>query len=115
MSQAPPTLEDETLITPPSQPWRLYVGVLLIGVAAFGLITWLLGLGPFAYRQILYGTSEVYILNLTDEEVTVQLDLGEPVAIVAQGKHRTPILGGTTTLTTRNMTGEVLEIYQFGL
>jgi len=100
---------DEEEIKPPAQPWKLYIGIGMIGLIAFGLITWLLGLGPFAYRQLIYGTSEVYILNLTDQDVEVTLDKSDPLAIQPDGYQRTPILGGTTTLVTRNKAGEVLE------
>lgn len=94
---------------PPGSPWGLYLGVALAGVAVFGLFTWMLGLGPFAYRQILYGTAEIYILNMTDQPVTVQLDSGTPIEVGPESAERTPILGGTTRIITRSESGEVLE------
>ena len=108
MSDAPMNDAEEDY-SPPGQPWKLY---LLLGVAAigvFGVITWALGLGPFAYRQIYYGTSRVYILNVTDHPVQVTLDSGSAFEVVPQGIARKPILGGTTTITTTDMAGKVIE------
>ena len=109
MAETEPTTDAD--VRPPSsaRQWLIYGGVALGGLACFGLITWLLGLGPFAYRQILYDSSQIYLLNLTGEPVTVTLDRGQPIEIAGEGAERTPILGGTTTLTTRDASGEVLE------
>ena len=92
----------------PSQPWGLYFGIFLGIVLVFGLVTWVLGLGPFAYRQILYGTSQVYVLNMTDAPVEMTLDNGLPIEVGVEAAERTPILGGTTRVViTRG--GEELE------
>jgi hypothetical protein len=93
----------------PAPPWMVYLGVAGAIVMAFGLITWLLGLGPFAYRQILYGTSQIYVLNMTDQDVEVTLDKGTGLEVKAQQAQRTPLLGGTTTVVTRDKQGKELE------
>ncbi len=109
VKQSPdPQIEDDA-VQVPSQPWLVYISIVLGIVMVFGLVTWALGLGPFAYRQIFYGTSEVYILNLGDVPVTVQLDQGNPIEVGPESAERTPILGGTTTLITRDKDGKILE------
>lgn len=92
----------------PGQPWALYTGIALGIALVFGLVTWALGLGPFAYRQILYGTSQVYILNMTEGPVEVTLDKGRPVVVAPESAERTPILGGTTHLVATK-SGELIE------
>jgi hypothetical protein len=89
--------------------WLAPVGVGLAGLAAFGLVTWMLGLGPFAYRQILYGSTEIYLLNMTPRPVFVTLDSGRPIEVGPEEAERTPLLGGTTTLTTRDEAGRLIE------
>jgi hypothetical protein len=84
----------------------LSVGVVLL---VFGGVTWALGLGPFAYRQIWYGTSEIYILNMTDHAVSVTLDGGTPREIGSEAADRAPVLGGTTHIVTRNEDGNLIE------
>ncbi len=93
----------------PSQPWGLYFSVFAGVVLVFGVVTWLLGLGPFAYRQLVYGTSQAYVLNMTAGEVEVTLDRGKPLKVKAESAERTPILGGTTVLVARGAGGAVIE------
>jgi hypothetical protein len=91
--------------------------VALAGLAAFGLVTWLLGLGPFAYRQILYGSTEIYLLNMTEQPVFVTLDRGKAIEVPPEGAERTPLLGGTTTISTRDAGGaldEEVEVFADG-
>jgi hypothetical protein len=95
---------------PRSAPlWLVYGGVAGGVVLIFGLVTWLLGLGPFAYRQIFYGTSEIYVLNMTGRPVVVTLDRGTGLKVGPEAAERTPILGGTTRLVTRDEAGAVIE------
>ena len=89
--------------------WLVPGAVALAGLAAFGLVTWLLGLGPFAYRQILYGSTEIYLLNMTEQPVFVTLDRGKAIEVPPEGAERTPLLGGTTTISTRDAGGALVE------
>jgi hypothetical protein len=99
----------EPEIRKPAPPWMMYLSVILAVIVVFGVVTWALGLGPFAYRQIYYGTSEIYMLNMSDEAVTVTLDGGKPLELVPESADRTPLLGGTTHVITRKKDGTVLE------
>ena len=99
----------ESEIRTPAPPVLMYAAVVVGVVLIFGVVTWALGLGPFAYRQIWYGTSEIYILNMSDEAVTVSLDGGSGLEVVPQSADRTPLLGGTTHVVTRRKDGSVVE------
>ncbi len=103
------SLPEDEMIPTPTPTWIIYTSTVLGIVLIFGLVTWLLGLGPFAYRQIWYGTSEVYILNMTAQNVEVTLDKGQAITIGPESAERTPILGGTTRIVSRDATGEILE------
>ena len=99
----------EPEIRKPAPPWLMYLSVVLAVVMIFGGVTWALGLGPFAYRQIYYGTSEIYMLNMSDQVVSVTLDGGKPYELSPESADRTPLLGGTTHVVTRDKDGAVLE------
>ncbi len=92
--------------------WALTLGIGTVILLIFGLVTWALGLGPFAYRQIFYGTSELYMLNMTDQHVEVTLDKGTAIPLKPEGVERTPILGGTTLLVTNDKDGKTLEQHE---
>lgn len=104
-----PTHDDDFEEKIPAPPWMMYLGVVGAVLLIFGTVTWLLGLGPFAYRQIFYGTSEIYILNMTEREVMVSIDKGSQTKIPPRSKERTPILGGTTVIRTETADGELIE------
>lgn len=105
---SPESFEEEAPRAP-APPWMVYIGITGAVVLAFGLITWMLGLGPFAYRQILYGTTQVYVLNMTDQDVEVTLDKGTGLEVKAEQAQRAPVLGGSSTLVTRDKQGKVIE------
>ena len=104
-----PTRHETEVLERPTTPWKVYLASVLVVLLVFGVVTWLLGLGPFAYRQIWYGTSEIYILNMTARTVEVTLDKGTGISIGPESADRAPILGGTTHVVTRGPDGEIIE------
>jgi len=102
---------DDLDLAPPSPrravlTWSL---VALGGVLAFGLITWLLGVGPFAWRVLAFDSTELYVLNMGKEPVEVTLDGGTPFEVAPEDARRRPIYGGTTHVVTRTKDGALIE------
>lgn len=87
----------------------LWAGVLGAGLLAFGVLTWALGGGFFAWRIIAYDRGEIYILNMTDAPVFVSFDGGEPIEVPAQDARRTTRNGGETEVETRRADGTLVE------
>lgn len=106
------TEPSEPEIRKPAPPFLMYGAVVLAIVMIFGVVTWALGLGPFAYRQIWYGTSEIYMLNMSDKTVTVTLDNGVGLKIPPESAERTPILGGTTQIVAKADDGTVVDEFE---
>lgn len=85
--------------------------VVLAVLAGFGAIGYVSGTGWFGYRQILYGTGEVYLLNLGDEDLEASVDGREPVVVKANDAKITDLIGGTSEIVVRDMDGEVVDRY----
>lgn len=85
------------------------VVVTLALLAGFGGIGYFTGTGWFGYRQLLYGTGEVYLLNLSDQPLEAFVDGRGPVEIVDQGADVAEIIGGDSTVTVQTPAGERLD------
>lgn len=102
---------DELEPSPPSRRKTILTWALvgLGGLLAFGLLTWMLGVGPFAWRVIVYDSTELYVLNMSSEPVEVILDGGTAFEVPPEDARRKPIYGGVTHVETRKKSGELIE------
>lgn len=91
-------------------PWRkrlIYLGLLFIGLLIIGGVGQLSGAGWFGYRSYMYGQTQVYLLNLSDEEKTVTLTGHmEPIVVAAQGAEIVDVIGGDLEIKIRSKKGE---------
>lgn len=72
----------------------LGLGGLLVLIAIIGTVSSFAGIGFLGHRLILYGTGELYILNLSSEERFVSVDGREPVVIHARDAQLVELIGG---------------------
>ncbi|TXD37183.1 hypothetical protein FRC98_10645 [Lujinxingia vulgaris] len=74
----------------------LGVGALVLVAAIIGAVTQMAGVGFLGYRSILYGSGDLYVLNLSDEERFVQVEGREPEPVHAQNAQVVELIGGTS-------------------
>ncbi|MFW5967756.1 MAG: hypothetical protein ACOCV2_09575 [Persicimonas sp.] len=91
--------------------WILGV-VLLLGVLTIGVLAHYTGMGWFGYRTILYGSGDIYLLNMSDEPLEATVDGEEPIAIDPEGAHAIEVVGGERSVTVRDEEGEVVEEHE---
>ncbi len=91
-------------------PWRkrlLYLGLLLIGLLIIGGVGQLSGAGWFGYRSYMYGETQVYLLNLSDENKTVTVTgMMDPIEVAAQGAEIVDVIGGDLEIKVLSKNGE---------
>ncbi|RVU42472.1 hypothetical protein FRC91_16295 [Bradymonadales bacterium TMQ1] len=89
----------------------LGVGALLVFVAILGAVTQMAGVGFLGYRSILYGSGELYVLNLSDEERFVQVEGREPEPVLAQNAQIVELIGGTSKVDILNADKSLWKSY----
>lgn len=107
-----PRLDDEP--TAPRRPVILYVlgALLALGLlAGIGAIGQLGGAGWFGHRQILYGTGELYILNMGDSPRLVSVDGRDRVEVDAENARLVEIIGGTSRVEVFDPDGTLIDTY----
>jgi hypothetical protein len=82
--------------------------VVLVGLGAVGFVGHLSGSGWFGYRQILYGSSQLYLLNMSQEPLEVAVEGREPVDIDPEGARTVDIVGGQSSVVVRSTSGETV-------
>ncbi len=105
--------EDLQLIEPPSR-FKTFaiIGVLvLVGAFAIGLVGQLSGVGWFGYRSSLYGSGELYALNLGDKPLFVSVDGRDKVEVPVQNAEILELIGGTSNVLVYDEAGEVVGRY----
>lgn len=90
----------------------LGVAALLVVVAILGAVTQMAGVGFLGYRSILYGSGELYVLNLSDEERFVQVEGREPEPVLAQNAQIVELIGGTSKVDILNADKSLWKSYQ---
>jgi hypothetical protein len=85
--------------------------VVLAVLAGFGAIGHFSGTGWFGYRQMLYGTGEVYLLNLGEDRREVTVDGRETVTVEPSDAKIAELIGGKSQIVVRDEGGEVVETY----
>ena len=86
--------------------------VVLAVIAGFGAIGHFSGTGWFGHRQMLYGTGEIYLLNLGDEKLEVTIDGRDTVEVKPKDAKITELIGGTNEIVVRDDAGELVDTYQ---
>lgn len=79
---------------------------IIIGVGAVG---WLTGTGWFSYRTILYGSGELYAINLGESPRTLSVDGRSEKAIPPNGKNYFDLVGGTSSVDILTADGETID------
>ncbi|RAL22383.1 hypothetical protein DL240_11070 [Lujinxingia litoralis] len=69
---------------------------LVVIVAIVGAVTQMAGVGFLGYRSILYGSGELYVLNLTPETRQVRVEERAPEPLLAQNAQMVELIGGTS-------------------
>ena len=104
----------ETIEEPePNTTLRVVIALVVLAIiAGFGSIGHFSGTGWFGYRQMLYGTGEIYLLNLGDRDLDVFIDNRESVSVPANDAKITELIGGVSTIVVRDDSGEVVDTYE---
>lgn len=72
----------------------LYTTLALITLAGVGAIGQFAGTGWFGHRLMLYGSSDLYLLNLSSEPLRARVEGGASVKVPAEDARVVPIIGG---------------------
>lgn len=96
---------------PPSRLKKFAIvgAIVLLGAFAVGIVGQLSGVGWFGYRSTLYGTGELYALNLGDEPLFVSVDGREKVEVPAQNAEILELIGGTSKVVVSDGEDEVVS------
>lgn len=76
--------------------------VFAAAAAAAAFVPHMLGYGWFGHRILLYGESQLYVLNISDQPRQVSVDSGPPEQIDAGGARLLPLVGGVSSIQTRS-------------
>jgi hypothetical protein len=87
--------DDLEIPDPPSRA-RRFALIVLAGAGVVGLVGQLSGVGWFGYRSTLYGSGELYALNLSPEPKFVSVDGREKVKVPAENAEILELIGGTS-------------------
>ncbi len=88
----------------------LIVGVIaLVGLAAIGSVGYLSGAGWFGYRQILYGSGKIYLLNMGDKPFEVSVDGRKAVKVPPQDARTVENVGGQSKVVVTDADGKVVS------
>ncbi|MFU8805666.1 MAG: hypothetical protein ACNA8W_17770 [Bradymonadaceae bacterium] len=106
--------EEVELITPPRRPWKIYIALALAAlllIIGFGAIGQAVGTGWFGHRPMLYGTGELYILNLNDEPRYASVDGQEAVEVPLQNAQIIELIGGTSKVDILDENRQLIETF----
>jgi len=78
-------------------------------VAVVGAVGYVSGSGWFGYRQIMYGTGELYLGNYLAEKRLVSVDGRDPVELGPNKYETVELIGGTSSLRVMNADRETLS------
>jgi hypothetical protein len=96
----------------PKTTRNIIIGVVVLAVlAGFGAIGHFSGTGWFGYRQMLYGSGEIYLLNLGDEKLEVTIDDRETVEVEPKDAQIAELMGGESKVVVRGGDGETRDSY----
>ena len=105
-------IEQEVLLeTKKRKTKQLAIGsvVLIIGLVILGIFTNMLGVGPFGYRVLRYGSNQLFLYNHTNKWVFVTIDEGETFEVEPLKTKWIPIIGGTSHIVTTDEDEKLLE------
>lgn len=105
-------IEDED-IKPPSKARTIIIAVLVVVVAIVGVgsLGALSGAGFFSHRMFLYGTGELYVLNMTETPLWVSVDGRERVEVPLQNAKLVELIGGTSEVVATDSAGQIKGQY----
>ena len=107
-------MNDELEITAPNRTRNIVVAVIvtLLAVVGVGSVGMLSGAGFFSYRTFLYGTGELYALNMSDQPLWISVDGRPREEVKAQNAAVVELIGGTSEVIATNEAGQVKGRYQ---
>lgn len=92
-----------------SSNWMKVVAIIVavaLAAGAIGYIGLISGTGWFGHRQLLYGTGQLYLLNLGADPLEVTVEGREPVDVPPEDARIVDIVGGESQVIVRNAKGE---------
>ncbi len=104
---------EEEEIKPPSKARTVIIVLLIasIAIAAMGSIGALSGAGFFSYRTFLYGTGELYVLNMNETPLWVSVDGRERAEVPALNAKIVELIGGTSEVVATDAAGQIKGRY----
>ena len=94
----------------------LWLLIVLVAIAVFGVIGQLSGTGWFGYRAWMYEGGELYILNRSPTPVLASVDGFKDVEVPADNAQRLDLVGGHSTVAIKDAkTLEVLSTHEVDL
>lgn len=89
-------LQEEEVDTGGLAPWMIGLAGVFFLILLLGAVGHLVGIGFLGHRLLLHGEGDLYVLNLTPEELFVSVD-GRPLEVVhAQNAQIVQLIGGTS-------------------
>ena len=86
----------------------LVAALVIVGVGAIGQIA---GTGWFGHRSLLYGSGDLYLINLSETPVDVSVADGESVTIPAEDARLVPVVGGDNEVVIHASQGGEVESF----
>lgn len=103
-------LDDEALEGSEGPSAKLLFAIIAaVLVAVVGAVGYFSGIGWFGYRQIAYGTGELYLGNYLPEKRFVSVDGRDPVEIGPEKYETVEIIGGTSSIRVMDADRETLS------
>lgn len=106
-------MTEELDIKPPSRLKSLVIGLVIVAIVLTGIgsIGAASGAGFFSYRTFLYGTGDLYVLNMGPEPMWVSVDGREKVEVPAKNAKVVEIIGGESQVQALDANNQVKGRY----
>ena len=80
-------------------------------IAALGAVGYISGTGWFGYRQIMYGSGQLYALNMGDKPLDVSVDGREAVTVPPEDARVLELIGGQSSVVVRDTSGKEIATH----
>lgn len=88
------------------------VVAIVLAVGSMGIVA---GTGFFGYRTVLYGDGQLYVLNMSDTAIWVEVDERERVEVPPENAQIIDIIGGESQVVAYTESGEVHGRYTIAI
>jgi len=97
---------------PSRRTWLVALAVVLAIAAGVGIVGKLSGSGWFGYRSILYGSGELYALNMSDQPLFVSVDGRQRDRVEPHNARLVELVGGTSSVVVTDASEKVVGRYR---